>query len=179
MHESAVGVSGESAARSRRKCPGTALRRFEHERYSVYAARRGVDRIDPALLTATAVATPHVAGYSDDGKRNGTRMVYEAFCAWAGLTPHSMTLPAAPPELLIDAGEDSLARALEVACFVERHDRAMRELAGLEPAELAANFDRLRRDYPSRRDFQALQVRCEDAACRRKLGRLGFQVKAA
>ena len=33
------------------------------------------------------VATPHVAGYSEDGKRNGTWMVYEKFCAWAGMAP--------------------------------------------------------------------------------------------
>jgi erythronate-4-phosphate dehydrogenase len=139
----------------------------------------GEPRIDPALLTATTVATPHVAGYSDDGKRNGTRMVYEAFCAWSGLAPHAMQTPPRPPELRIDAGENPLARALDVACFIRRHDRAMRELAGCDPADMAAGFDRLRREYPNRRDFQAWRVHCDDTACRGTLGRLGFQVEAA
>ena len=139
----------------------------------------GEPNIDPALLSATTVATPHVAGYSDDGKRNGTRMAYEAFCAWSGLAPHSMETPPSPPELRIDAGEDALTRVLEATCFVRRHDRAMRDLAGCDPAERAAGFDRLRREYPTRRDFQAWRVRCGDAACRETLGRLGLRVAGA
>ncbi len=47
----------------------------------------GEPRINSRLLDATTVATPHVAGYSDDGKRNGTQKVYRAFCRWARLQP--------------------------------------------------------------------------------------------
>ena len=61
----------------------------------------GEPRIDPDLLRATTVATPHVAGYSDDGKYEGTRMVYRAFCAAAGLKPQSMAVPTQPLQLQI------------------------------------------------------------------------------
>jgi erythronate-4-phosphate dehydrogenase len=136
-------------------------------------------RIDPALLTASTVATPHVAGYSDDGKRNGTRMVYEAFCAWSGQEPQSM-VPASPPgELRIAAGDDPLQRALEATCFVPRHDRAMRDLARCDAGQLVAGFDALRRDYPVRRDFQEWRVVCDDPVIGGTLQRLGFQVRAA
>ena len=136
----------------------------------------GEPRINPDLLRATTVATPHVAGYSDDGKYNGTRMVYEAFCASAGLEPRPMAMPTQSPELHVDAGQDPLARALEASCFVQRHDEAMRKLAHRDAAERAVEFDRLRRDYPSRRDFQAWVVHCSDPGPARTLARMGFQV---
>jgi erythronate-4-phosphate dehydrogenase len=137
----------------------------------------GEPRIEPDLLRGTTVATPHVAGYSDDGKYNGTWMVYEAFCAFAGLEPQPVAVPARPPELHIDQGQDPLARALEASCFVQRHDEAMRALAQREAEDRVIEFDRLRRDYPSRRDFQAWRVHCSDPAGARTLARLGFQVQ--
>lgn len=135
--------------------------------------------IDPDLLEATTVATPHVAGYSLDGKRKGTVMVYEAFCRWAGVEP--VDTGHADDErrgLTVPAGDDGLAEALEAACFVARHDRAMRELAHHSSDERATGFDRLRRDYPTRRDFQAWTVRCPDPATTALLARLGFNTSS-
>lgn len=37
-------------------------------------------RIDPALLNSATIATPHIAGYSADGKSNATRMSLKAVC---------------------------------------------------------------------------------------------------
>jgi erythronate-4-phosphate dehydrogenase len=140
----------------------------------------GEPRIDAALLEATTVATPHVAGYSDDGKRNGTLMVYAAFCAWAGLAPVVPPAPPGDPPLLrIEAGEDALARALDAACFVRRHDAAMRLLTGLSIEGRAQEFDRLRRDYPPRRDFQAWRVHCAELESARLCHHLGFTATAA
>src|SRR5205823_1110593 len=36
----------------------------------------------PALIAAADIATPHIAGHSLDGKTAGTRLVYEAACAF-------------------------------------------------------------------------------------------------
>ncbi|MGD8347331.1 MAG: hypothetical protein PVI83_08790 [Lysobacterales bacterium] len=90
----------------------------------------GEPLLDPQLLKRTAVATLYVAGYSDDGKRNGTWMVYEAFCAWAG------TEAAVRGEegqgrlsLAVSQGDEALTEALEASCFVPRHDQALRALA--------------------------------------------------
>jgi len=135
------------------------------------------------LLSRTLVATPHVAGYSEDGKRNGTRIVYHAFCDWAGINPH--TAPGSKtsvtdlqqPELMLATGEDPLTTALEAACFVPLHDEAMGRLIPLSPEQRAAEFDRLRREYPARRDFQAWTVHGADASGAAVLGRLGFSVR--
>ena len=42
----------------------------------------GEPRIDPALVRAADIATPHIAGHAWDGKLRGTEMVVEALAAW-------------------------------------------------------------------------------------------------
>ncbi len=54
----------------------------------------GEPAIDPALLQAVALGTPHIAGYSLEGRVRGTLMVYRAWCEWAGL-PEGDTEPEA------------------------------------------------------------------------------------
>jgi erythronate-4-phosphate dehydrogenase len=139
----------------------------------------GEPRIDAALLRATCVATPHVAGYSDDGKRQGTLMVYGAFCDWAGLEPVPMAAASGEPRHLdLSMEPDGIGRAFDAACFVRLHDAAMRELATLSETQRAAGFDRLRRDYPSRRDFKGWRIDRTNAADAPLLDALGFQVDA-
>jgi erythronate-4-phosphate dehydrogenase len=137
----------------------------------------GEPRIDPDLLAAATVGTPHVAGYSDDGKYAGTRMVYEAFCEFFRLEARPMAMPGQSPELHIQAGQDPIAAALEAACFVQSHDEALRALARQNAADRVLGFDRLRREYPSRRDFQAWRLHCDQPADAPTLARLGFRVE--
>ena len=129
------------------------------------------------LLKSTTVSTPHVAGYSDEGKRNGTHIVYRAFCEWAGLQPFEPAEPSGGRlELDITAGENAISKALDATCFVRRHDDQMRALSSLEPGDRATEFDRLRREYPYRRDFHAWTIRCRDPEIAQILGKLGFSV---
>jgi erythronate-4-phosphate dehydrogenase len=132
--------------------------------------------LDPELLDRTMVATPHVAGYSDDGKRNGTWMVYHAFCEWAGVEPASDGDNARRGQSLsIQNPENALSEALEATCFVSVHDRAMRELKELSSARIAHHFDQLRKDYPYRRDFHGWNVSCGDQQAAGVLNALGFR----
>ncbi|MEJ2384486.1 MAG: 4-phosphoerythronate dehydrogenase [Xanthomonadales bacterium] len=134
----------------------------------------GEPLIEPELLQRSTVATPHVAGYSDDGKRNGTRMVYEAYCRSAGIAPSAPAPDSRRLALSIDAPETALDEALTAACFVARHDGEMRRLATEQTAGIARGFDRLRKNYPFRRDFQGWDVDCPDRASARLLTALGF-----
>ena len=137
----------------------------------------GEPLLDPELLERSTVATPHVAGYSDDGKRNGTWMVYDAFCAWSGETPQPRreTGPGRQSLAIQDPGR-ALEEALDATCFVRQHDTLMRQLCGREPGQIARAFDRLRKDYPYRRDFHAWDVVCKDAGAAQLLTDLGFVV---
>jgi len=131
-------------------------------------------RLDGELVKATTVATPHVAGYSDDGKYNGARQIYRAFCRWAGEAECPLPpVPGGQRALWLVPGRDAVSQVLEATCFVREHDQAMRKLADLPPDALPMEFDRLRLEYPSRRDFRAWQVhgvRPEDESMLRQLG---------
>ena len=137
----------------------------------------GEPNLDPELLNRTVVATPHVAGYSDDGKRNGTRQVYEHYCAWAGIPPAAPAPDGRRLELSIEQPATALETALAATCFVERHDAALRVLSASSPDERARGFDRLRKEYPFRRDFHGWDVSCADPACAAQLAALGFIVR--
>jgi erythronate-4-phosphate dehydrogenase len=136
----------------------------------------GEPGLDPQLLQRAVVATPHVAGYSDDGKRNGTWMVYQAFRDWAGLPPAERDESGLPRlELDVSRADCPLTAALEAACFVPRHDAAMRALAA-DSGALAAGFDRLRKQYPFRRDFHGWDISGGDSHA--PLAALGFRVRS-
>ncbi|MGD2129740.1 MAG: 4-phosphoerythronate dehydrogenase [Lysobacterales bacterium] len=138
----------------------------------------GEPRFSGALIESTVVATPHVAGYSDEGRFNGTAAVYRAFCDWQRIEAEPIPFPGTEPDVLtVESGDAAIARALDAACFVKRHDDAMRRLVSLGVDERAAAFDRLRKDYPPRRDFHAWRLRCDDRATRRTLGSLGFRLE--
>jgi len=135
----------------------------------------GEPQLEPVLLKATTVATPHVAGYSMDGKLNGTLMVYEAFCAWLDESPNPCVYPDGEVlEMDLHAVKNPISSALQAACFVPRHDSAMRRLIDLAPNDRALMFDRLRRQYPSRRDFRAWQFHGADKNATSTLHKLGF-----
>jgi erythronate-4-phosphate dehydrogenase len=135
----------------------------------------GEPQIDPELIKATVVATPHVAGYSMDGKLNGTRMVYEAFCTWLGEPPIASDNDNGEfLDLDLHKVKKPISSSLKTACFVQRHDCAMRRLTDLAPNDRAIAYDRLRREYPSRRDFHAWRLIGVTAKTASSLNKLGF-----
>ena len=108
--------------------------------------------INAELLDRVAIATPHIAGYSVEGKRRGTEQVYQAFCEHFGLNEQALPeLETAGP---LTAG--SLAERLLEAYDPRDDMQTMRAAyANAHDEEKASGrwFDRLRRDYPERREF--------------------------
>lgn len=123
----------------------------------------GEPHVMPALLERVRFGSPHVAGYSQEGKWRGTEMIYRALCATLG-RPATLSLQALqpaglPPPLAVDAGLPMarlLAFVLSRACDLARDDAALR--ASLKEADPALAFDGLRKDYPVRREFTAHRV---------------------
>lgn len=142
--------------------------------------------IDGELLSRTAVGTPHIAGYSLDGKLNGTRMIYEAACRHVGAVPYwderlASLLPALAPRVVqpdVTCIEGLLMQAV-LGCYdIERDDKRLREMLSLPTEQRAGYFTQLRATYPPRREFHALTLlaRGVSAADRDTLGTLGFKV---
>ncbi|MFT3931418.1 MAG: 4-phosphoerythronate dehydrogenase [Spongiibacteraceae bacterium] len=137
--------------------------------------------IDRALLNAVALATPHIAGYSWDGKVMGTRMVLEAFCDFFDLPLPARANSEARPVLNIPLHAIKAAllhSAINAVYDVRRDDLAMREaLRACEDTEIANVFDRLRKNYPQRREIAACAMNNWDdfdSAQRVLLQQLGF-----
>jgi erythronate-4-phosphate dehydrogenase len=144
--------------------------------------------VDPWLLQKVDIATPHIAGYSFDGKVVGMIMIYEALCKHFGLDAAKKAadfLPAPTvPEIRITA--DQLAQyeerlihdAVQQVYVINRDDFNMREILLQPGKERAAWFDNLRKDYPMRREFQNTSVLLSDtqSSLARKLSGIGFQI---
>ncbi|PWB31656.1 4-phosphoerythronate dehydrogenase PdxB [Pseudomonas sp. NDM] len=127
--------------------------------------------VDVALAELCVLATPHIAGYSLDGKQRGTAQIYQAYCAFIGQPADiqlSDLLPAAwLSEVSLHGGSDP-AWALAMLCrgvYDPRRDDAdfRRSLVG-NVAEQRAAFDVLRKQYPVRREIEGLKVRIEGDA---------------
>ena len=124
--------------------------------------------VDTALAELCVLATPHIAGYSLDGKQRGTAQIYQAYCAFSGqpaIIQLSDLLPAPwLSEVTLHADSDP-AWALAMLCrgvYDPRRDDAdfRRSLVG-NVGEQRAAFDVLRKQYPVRREIEGLKVRIE------------------
>jgi erythronate-4-phosphate dehydrogenase len=131
----------------------------------------GEPQVDVALAALCRIATPHIAGYSLDGKLRGTAQIYQALCRYLGCA-ETQTLEALMPapwlgELSIsDSAEPAWALAtLCRAVYDPRRDDAdfRRSLRGDEASRRLA-FDGLRKHYPMRREIDGLRVAVQGEA---------------
>ena len=126
--------------------------------------------IDWDLLNQVTLGTPHIAGYSSDGKINATAMLYHACCDFWGIEPvwaHPSDLPTTlahgtAPHFAFDVtGKNfqTLAHDIATALYDLPGDHArMRDLLAVPETLRPQNFDRLRKDYPHRREFAASPI---------------------
>jgi erythronate-4-phosphate dehydrogenase len=120
--------------------------------------------IDTELLRMVDIGTPHIAGYSLDGKIAGMIMIYKAACEYFGLEPKYDAEDFLPEptirQLKIDTkkGRESrlvgmLAGAVQKVYDIRKDDARLRRILE-KPAEKKGEFfDGLRKNYPVRREF--------------------------
>lgn len=119
--------------------------------------------ISAKLLNDLALATPHIAGYSLEGKAKGTEMIYQAFCQWQCDNPIltlDNQLPAMPQ--LFDSQQpliEQLSAILPMLYSIREDDAALRACLQIDLHDSdetfvdAQSFDRLRKEYPLRREW--------------------------
>lgn len=118
--------------------------------------------VPPALLSRCWLGTPHIAGYSLEGKWRGTEQVYRAACSALGIAPRISLADIraragdAPREL---AWPGTLAGLLATCCDVRGDDARLRTVVSGDARDTAVAFDRLRRHYAERREFASYRVR--------------------
>jgi len=146
--------------------------------------------IDVELLRRVDLSTPHIAGYSFDGKVAGVMMLYDAVCKYFGLEATKTIEDFLPepqvPELRISdetcRGQDVqeiIHQMVQQVYAINRDDFNTREIATVPESERGSFFDDLRKDYPVRREFQNTTVilprGCAELA--EKLRGIGFMVR--
>lgn len=141
--------------------------------------------VNPLLASKAVIVTPHIAGYSYEGRVRGTELCYLAACRWLNVKP-SWTPPALPPDparslLLSRHGQtrtEALAEAVSAAYRITNDDKALRDGLGTDEAARRKHFQHLRKHYPDRHEFPAYTVRVApaDASIAAALARLGFNI---
>ena len=127
------------------------------------------------LLKRVDIGTPHIAGYTLEGKARGTTQVFEAFSAFIGHRQQvalDTLLPAPEFGRLTLHGpldQPTLKRVAHLVYDVRRDDAPLRKVAGI-PGE----FDKLRKNYLERREWSSLYIQCDDAEAASLLHKLGF-----
>jgi erythronate-4-phosphate dehydrogenase len=133
---------------------------------------------DLALMTKSLIATPHIAGYSVEGKANGTAACVNAASNFFGFGfdgwyPPGLPLPQ-KPEIFIDTVEKSdeliMAEAI-LACYNAGNDDASLR-------QYPDRFEHIRNHYPVRREFNAYRVHLGNPkpVLTKKLKELGFSM---
>ena len=136
--------------------------------------------IDLELLDIVDIATPHIAGYSADGKANGTSVCVNAINEYfnLGLTknwfPENVPIAKNGNEISVNTKNKSEQNIFADIIFstykILEDDMRLR----ISPQ----TFEKQRGDYPIRREFQNYIVKniLNDIELKNKLLKLGFQI---
>lgn len=122
------------------------------------------------LLDEAFMATPHIAGYSDDGKAVGSYMSLCEVARYCGGELPEMQYPAAPENPVIDlAGADNPLLAAVLHSYDPRTDFARLKAS-------PEKFEALRNNYPFRREYPAYKVENAPEKYSGILEKLGFRL---
>lgn len=122
-------------------------------------------RIDTSLLQSVSIGTPHVAGYSLEGKARATGMIHDAFCHHFGVRSEWNALAELPlsTEEAIEVDEQAgspeviASRVIALSHPILRDDASLKRILSLPPHE--TYFSGLRTGYSFRREFSTRKFR--------------------
>lgn len=131
-------------------------------------------RIDRELLATADIATPHIAGFSADGKANGTRACLEQIGRFFGQTVEKIgeVVPPPPADPVIDLNRfvsDRLAGALLKAFDPRPVDEALRSFPD--------RFEAFRSAYAHPREYSAYTIRHAAPLEAGILEKIGFRIE--
>src|SRR3990167_5702918 len=122
------------------------------------------------LLDRVDFGTPHIAGYSYEGKVFGTWMAHRHVCQFLRIQPaweptshlHELREDNPKPQIKIFNPNLPIQNILEnivsQAYSIKRDDELLRQTISKDPRIKAANFNRLRKNYSIRREFSYFKI---------------------
>jgi erythronate-4-phosphate dehydrogenase len=142
--------------------------------------------LNTELLSKVMLGTPHIAGYSLDGKLNACRMVYEDACRFLGVQPEwkiDTSLPAEAANISVPSGitdtNELVRTVIRQAYDIELDDTLLKKMPSLNPDEHGRYFRKLRAEYRVRREFFNRIVEMPDGQAEAAdiLQKLGFKIQ--
>ena len=114
--------------------------------------------INLELLNKVLIGTPHIAGYSYEGKVNGTKMIYDSLCKFleAG---KSFSFELETPQNSIKQFDECNKLEIGLNDLISNiysildDDNRLRKLIVMNKNERIKDFDLQRKNYPKRREF--------------------------
>lgn len=105
--------------------------------------------INIELLHKAFIGTPHIAGYSADGKANATRMSLQSLCRFFGIDKRIEVSPPSPGQTIIEAPSEEEAY---LSIYNPEND-------SIALKNNPAGFELLRENYPFRREAEAYTIK--------------------
>lgn len=128
------------------------------------------------LLSKVTIGTPHIAGYSQEGRLRGTQMVLDAFCRWLG-QPMCAPLDFGNPESLVLPPDATLDAAVLAAYDVTTDAATLRRAMDGTRVDVGSRFDILRKACRHRREFSHFRISgIGGEPTRAALRTLGFRI---
>ena len=134
--------------------------------------------IDPELMQLVFISTPHIAGYSTDGKANGTAMVVTSLSKYFNIPsenwyPENVPLPDFPSFSINCKGkseEEIIREAVFHTYNIDVDNSNLRHFP--------SDFERLRGEYQVRREFTSYSVKLMNGSeiIHKTLANLGFRI---
>lgn len=121
-------------------------------------------QIDKELLKLVNIGSAHVAGYSYEGKVNGTIMIYNALCKFLNINPGwEPSFPQVENSILdYPAGvslEQALNKLFSEIYNISEDDKKLRKIYDIDNNDRGRYFDYLRKNYQVRREFSNYTIR--------------------
>lgn len=137
--------------------------------------------VELALLEKAVIASPHIAGYSLEGKVNGTIMIFNALNNFLGTNYHfDFTLPEVKNNLLnynqTDFNINEFNELLNRIYDIESDTNQMKKMLYFNHKDRVKYFDEMRKNYPLRREFNNYRIKLNSDKLKKLFEGLRFRV---
>lgn len=133
------------------------------------------------LLSKSEIATPHIAGYSIEGKVNGTKMIFEQLNNFLGTNyQFDFSISKSNKEILefdSDLSSKNLYELLKRIYDIENDTFEMKKMLDIKADERKSYFDELRKHYHHRKSFKDFIIKTSNKILKDVLENLRFQVE--
>ncbi len=146
--------------------------------------------IDTSLLKHVEIGTPHIAGYSFEGKLAAVKQTYSAACKFFGQKENwslEKLIPKPPVERIVipaeklgnESSENMFYNVIRQCYDIESDDRTLRDISKISSEEQRLYFRRLRAEYRVRREFSNTTVELPKpmSSLQELLMTIGFRVE--